>query len=253
MNEFGLYERQLKLDPSLAVEAMREALELDVVENYFAKSGTGEDPAHTARIAVSYAGSDPELSLRVVRYLGQVIENSQQVERQVSAGSVAHSVREGVDLLRTEVLRLRRREAELRSELQAGGDTMAVGVELQRIRASILRIDGDLTIYEAKANSFNLRSDFEEQARGLRFQMVDPGQLAEVLLTSYQRVGVYTCCIFLFLLPLVSLAIGSFDSRARDSDGLRRIGLTSLGEVPPFAGMGLGAWASREVASRGEK
>ena len=251
IDEFGLYSRQLKLDPNLAVETMREAIEIDVVENYFTKSGTGEDPARSARIAVSYSGSDPELALRVVRYLGRVIENNQQVERQASADSAARSVSDGVELLRLELLRLQQREAQLRPEQQEGEDLMAAGVESQRIRASIQRIGGDMSIYEAKANLFHLRSDFEEQARGLRFQMVDPGQVAEVSLTDHQRVVLYTCCVFLFLLPLVGLAIGSFDSRARDADGLRRIGLITLGEVPSFAGMECGAWASREVGSRG--
>jgi hypothetical protein len=251
IDEFGLYPRQLKVDPNLAVETMREAIELDVVENYFTPSGTGEDPARSARIAVSYSGSDPELALRVVRSLGRVIENKQQAERQASAVSAARSVSGGVELLRLELLRLQRREAQLRSGQQVNEDLMAAGVESQRIRASILRIDGDMSIYEAKANLFHLRSDFEEQARGLRFQLVDPGQVAEVSLTDNQRVALYACCVFLFLLPLVGLAIGSFDSRARDSDGLRRIGLSSLGEVPPFEGMEYGARASREAARRG--
>ena len=251
IDKFGLYNRQFKLDPTLAVETMREAIELDVVENYFTPSGTGEDPARSARIAVSYSGSDPELALRVVRYLGQIIENKQQIERQASADFAARSVSDGVELLRSELLRLQRHEAALRSGQQVGEDLIAAGVESQRIRASILRIGGDMSIYEAKANLFHLRSDFEEQARGLRFQLVDPGQVAEVALTDHQRVVLYSCCVFLFLLPLVGLAIGSFDSRARDSDGLRRIGLTTLGEVPSFVGMECGAWASRELERRG--
>ena len=251
IGEFGLYDRQLKLDPNLAVETMREAIEIDVVENYFTPSGTGEDPARSARIAVSYSGSDPELALRVVRYLGRVIEDKQQVERQTSAVSAARGVSNGVELLRLELLRLQRREAELRFGQQTGEVSMVAEVESQRIRSIIQRIGGDMSIYEAKANVFQLRSDFEEQARGLRFQLVDPGQVAEVSLTDNQRVALYACCVFLFLLPLVGLAIGSFDSRARDGDGLRRIGLLALGEVPSFEGMNCGAWASREAARRG--
>jgi len=251
IGEFGLYGKQLKLDANLAVETMREAIEIDVVENYFAPSGTGEDPARSARIAVNYSAADPELALRVVRYLGRVIENKQQVERQTTAIAAARRASSGVELLRFELLRLQRRQADLRFRHQVGEESMAAEVEAQRIRASILRIDGDMGIYEAKATEFQLRSDFEEQARGLRFQLVDSGQIAEVTLTDNQRIVFYACCAFLFFLPLVGLAIGSFDSRVRDGDGLRRIGLFALGEVPRFEGMECGAWAAREAARRG--
>jgi len=251
MSEFGLYDRQRRLDPSLAVETMREAIEIEVVENYFEPSGTGEDPARSARIAVSYAASEPELALRVVRHLGRVIENGQQMERQASAVSAARGVSNGVELLRLELQRLQRRETELRFGQKIGEGSMGAEVESQRIRSSILRIGGDVSIYEAKANVFQLRSDFEQQARGLRFELVDPGQVADVWLTDGQRVVFYTCSAFLFLLPLVGFAIGTFDSRVRDAEGLRRIGLSALGVVPSFEGMEHGAWARREAASRG--
>lgn len=250
-DQFGLYRSKRLIDVSLVEQGMREAIELNVFENDF-DSVAGDDFARTTRIAVTFAGPDPEVTLAVVRRLGELIEESQLGERQVWSTSVAQGIDQGVEQLHREVVKLREREARLTFEHAPVQSPMAVEVAKRHVQASIARTVDQLNEFEASAWRLRLRSAFETTEGGLRFEMVDPGHLAEVMLTDSQRIMLYTLCAGLALFPLVVLAVGTFDSRARDSDGLRRNGLVPLGEVGSFEGMDCGAWARRTSALRGE-
>lgn len=248
--EFRLYTRQRTLDPSWGEQLMRDAIELSVYEDDF-RFVTEDDNTRTVRIAVTFAAADPEVALQIARRLGQFIGASQMGERQAWSASIARDITESVEQLNQDFLRLRQREAELSFDQQENETPAQTEVELRRVRAEIAATESELRIYQSKAAMFRLRSDFETQERGLRFELVDPGELAQVHQSSRERIVIYTCLAFLLILPLVGLAVGTFDSRARDSDGLRRIGVLPLGEVQAFEGMECGAWMRREVASRG--
>jgi len=250
--EFGLYKSQRAADPSWGEQLMRDSIELAVFENDF-EAEASDQLTRTTRIAISFSGPDPETALVVVRRLGKFVENSQILERQTFSAAIAHSVGEGVRELHEQFVRLNQQHAELSYKRSVWESSAAANVALQNLRASIVRTENEMNTYAARAEMLRLRSDFERQDRGLRFEMVDPGELPEVLLTDRQRIVIYTCCAVLFLIPLIALAVGTFDARARDSDGLRRIGVHPLGQVRAFEGMECGAWTRRVVAERGGK
>lgn len=250
--EFGLYKSQRAADPSWGEQLMRDSIELAVFDNDF-ESEASDELTRTTRIAISFSGPDPETSLAVVRRLGKFVENSQIEERQRFSAAIARSVGEGVSELHEQFVKLNQQHAELSYKRSVWESPAAVDVALQHLRASILRTENEMNAYAARAEMLRLRRDFERQDRGLRFEIVDPGELPEASLTDRQRAVIYTCCAVLLLMPLIALAVGTFDARARDSDGLRRIGLHPLGEVRAFEGMDCGAWTRRVVAERGGK
>ena len=53
MEEHQLYRSERGIDPNLALEVMREDIDLTVVRNYFSQQRFSEDPARSAQIVIS--------------------------------------------------------------------------------------------------------------------------------------------------------------------------------------------------------
>jgi len=247
IRENHLYGSSAKKDPSLALESIHDDIELYVLANYFAVARYSGDPARSAKIAISYTGRTPEQALSVVRQLGALVVTEQRDLRRDYSIRAAQSATDIVSSLRAQWQAAHRQAVELRFRLPllSGADKTAAAVALSRIQTRLTSLESELSVYQAKDTEFRLRRVFEGEISGLRFELVDPGRLARVILTNRERVAAFGVLLFLFLAPLIVLGIGTFDATVRDLVGLRRLALSPFGRVPAFKGLdGLHAAAS---------
>src|SRR5690606_30167145 len=84
METHDLYADKRSL-PDLAMEAMRDHLSVEVVQNYFEPERHIANPVRSARIVISYLGEDPDVAQAVVRDLGQRIADEQTRLRRQSS------------------------------------------------------------------------------------------------------------------------------------------------------------------------
>ena len=242
-----LYGSSAQKDPSLALESIHDDIELYVLANYFAVARYSGDPPRSAKIAISYTGRTPEQALSVVRQLGALVVTEQRDLRREYSIRAARNATDIVASLRTQWQAAHRQATELRFRLPllSGTDQAAAAIALGRIQTRLKSLESELSVYQAQDTEFHLRRVFEGEISGLRFELVDPGRLARVLLTNRERIVAFGILLFLFLAPLVVIGIGTFDATVRDLVGLRRLALSPFGRVPAFKGIdGLHASAS---------
>ncbi|MEZ4369893.1 MAG: hypothetical protein R3B07_03680 [Polyangiaceae bacterium] len=251
INDNKLYPSEYHIDPNLAIERFREDIELYVVSNYFARERYSEDPPRSARIAITYIGVDPEQTLAVVRQLGKQVETEQQGARQSVSLEAAHTAEQALDILRAQLLKARQREATLKLDLPRleGSEQEESKLELIRLASQIEELQRNIKIHTERGTDFELRSQFEGEAMGLRFEVVDPGKQSRVILTNREVLAIFGISCFLFVFPVAAVGVGTFDSRVRDVNSLKRLGLEPFGHVPTFQGIDRGSFVARTKAS----
>jgi hypothetical protein len=119
--------------------------------------------------------------------------------------------------------------AELR---QAQGDEQAQAlVELASLKRSLAEVERRLAEAERRKALLEVGRYVEDNALGLRFEVVDPGSIAAsagIGIDDLVVVGLYS---FIFALPLIGLFVGALDSHIRNLDDVNRLGLPTLGRL----------------------
>jgi len=93
-----------------------------------------------------------------------------------------------------------------------------------------------------------MRQELEGKQMGLRFELVDAGKRPRIVLTKTNKLIILGLIGFLFLLPLVGIGVGTFDSRVYDAEGLRRLGMHPFGHIPKFDGDRFASFDARRKA-----
>jgi len=114
--------------------------------------------------------------------------------------------------------------------IQSGIDRQAV-VELASLQRSLPLLERRVTDAEQRKAALDLNASLEAKELGLRFEIVDSGAVAESSVPDGEDVALLGLFAFLFGLPFVGLLVGAFDTRVRDADDLRRLGVSVLGQI----------------------
>ncbi len=227
IHDFELYPRERARDPSLALEAMRDDVDVEVWRNYFVEIRQLDDAGRSARVAVSYQHRDPQLA-------------------------AVHRVAAAVTATRDDLAR--RRATLFAKELAlARAPAPLARVELDDLRKSVEPLETRLRELERERASLDLRAAMERHQLGLRFEIVDPGQAARLGLSKPRELVLIGALVFLLALPLAVLFVGAFDSRVWDADDVRRLGLAPLGELPRYRGDNVGSLDARLRRRDGER
>jgi hypothetical protein len=246
--QYDLYPDEYRLDPSLALERMREDVEIEIGSNYFALERQPDAPVRSARLAIAYTGRDPEVSLRVVQHLSQLAEAGQRQSRQAAARAQAAAAERRVDRARHDLLWARTELAKTESDLAHTADPVQrslLFLTQRRMQNEVDQTQEQVRGFDAIADRWRLRSDFESQASGIRFEIVDPGRPARLRWSDSQRLLLTAVLGWLVGLPVLAMGIVAFDPRVWDARTVRRLGLEPIGHVPAFPGSTLGVWRGR--------
>jgi hypothetical protein len=248
IKEHGLYAREMKRDPTFALEAMRDDLDVDVWRNYFMESRQDDDAGRSARIAVEYRARDPETALTVVRHLGRLIAEQEARSRVAMAEDAARQAADEASEARAQLERRQRDIVAREVRLKRGvtpGEAALLRVEVDDLKKNVEPLERRLSELEQKKNAFDLRASLEKNQLGLQFELVDPGRAARPGLSKPRELVMIGVIVFEIMLPLAGIFVGAYDSRVYDVEDLRRLGLDAVGHVPRFDGDNVGTLDAR--------
>jgi hypothetical protein len=199
-------------DPSGAVAAFREAMDVDFVENDFVEDREPNAPARSTLIAVTFHAAKPELAWNIAHELtDMLIESSQEGQaraqkRRAEAADVA--------------VKQATADFDEAARVAAGAPDVRVRIARERLLAA--------QAAQAAAN-FSATAASEHQV--LRFDVIDAG----VMPTPIDRRDELTTMFITVLaacLAAIWLLAGAFDPRVLDAVDLAALGAPVLGQVP---------------------
>jgi hypothetical protein len=251
-----LYRPRAEQAPMMAVELMRSDITVEVYRNYFLEERMPGDPPRSARISITYRARDPEVAVEVVRDLGQLVARTEIEARQAAAQAALAEVDGGLAEVDAERARLSQEASQLEIQLRdtpAAARKSGTAVRLMTLRSAIAAEEDQATVLMARRSALDLRVDFEQQERGLRFDIADDArELRGTPLSRVLELSSVAAAGLLLGLPLVLIAVGAFDGRVYDTDDVRHLGLTPLGHIPAFAGARTGTLGMRTRRDRVE-
>ena len=247
MNEFDLYDSVRELSPPLALEAMRDDIGLEVVQDSESLLGP-ERREPSARLVVSYQALDADLALRVVRALGDAVKQRHTQGRQVLITQAKDSLYATLGETRAKLDQARANLALL--EHQYGlADSVGQAVMAAKVKQAsrtVSALEEQASMLQSGAWELQVRHDLDDQQVGLRFELIDAGTLAPPpALSERQELSLLGVVGFLLGLPFAVVVAGLFDLAVRDTHGLSWIGLSAFGSIPSFPGKNVGSLAAR--------
>jgi len=243
------------LEPGRNLDAARQDLQVEVYRNEFIAEREPDQPPRSARIAIGYRATDPQVAVEVVRRLGQLVVDEETRVRSEQVEALHQQYVQAAQEAQSSLDECRGQLSATERALAAPGLEPAQQARLQVERAQLVRRAEALQwrLHEAdqRKNVVDLRANLEAQRLGLRFEVVDLTPPARVTLARRLDLGVIGLVAFVMLLPLVVIAVGALDDRIYDLEDVRRLGLEPAGRVPGFSGDDIGALDARPDAARG--
>ncbi|HEX9101496.1 MAG TPA: hypothetical protein VF997_04795, partial [Polyangia bacterium] len=179
IKEHELYVPLMQRDPSLAVESMRDDLEVEVWRNYFALPRSADDPARSARLAITFHSNDAHKAYDTVTHLGRLVAESEQRSRVSQAESALRLADDQVET--TQKLVQQRRRDIIEKQLQRDrarepAEAVQLLVEQRSLEKALPRAEKLLAQAEARREQLYMRAQLEKHALGIRWELIDPGR-----------------------------------------------------------------------------
>jgi hypothetical protein len=208
-------------DPIFAVQTFRENMTVEISENDFLEERGSDDPPRSARMLISYKGSDPELTWHVTQELAALVIGA------TMAGQRA-ALEADLDVATAEVSSAAAVVSRLEHQ-PAAGPNAPLAQARQRLLTAQQRAD------EA---SLALRALGKQHV--LRFEIVEKGRVPSR--PDPVQVGIKTFVVTALLALLAGwMLAGAFDPRVLDETDVTDLWLPVLGRLPglpeqPFDG-----------------
>jgi hypothetical protein len=238
LREHQLYPSLLARDPDLAVEAMRDDLDVEVWRT----------DRQQPRLAVAFRGRDAQEVFDTVTHLGQLIGDSEQRIRRQQAEAALRAADAEVESTGTLVTAQKREllDKQMASERARTPDEgLRLVLEQRKLEKQLARQEELLRQLEKRREQAWLRTRPEQQALALRWQLIDPGHIEPDGLSRRALLTWLGAIAFLLALPLCCIGVGAFDPHVYDLDDVRRLGMATVGAVRRFEGDNAGALVSR--------
>lgn len=248
IKKHGLYPSLAARDMTLAIESMRDDIDVDVWRNYFALPHSADDPARSARVSIAFHGRDKQVVYDTVRDLGQLLLEHEQRSRVAQAEVAMRLADDESDAARALVRRRNREltETELaREHARTPAEALTLLVAAHDLERAVLRAQALVDKADAKREKMYLRLQLEKRALGMRVELIDGGRVAREGLSRKLALLILAIITFVVGLPLSSVAVGAFDDRIYDAEDVRRLGLGVVGAVRHFEGDNAGALSER--------
>ncbi len=204
---------RLKLQPDAALADFREDIDLQIWRNYLSAE-VGD--ARSARLGISYTNKDPEVAWDVVTDIGRIIVEGEEARRNGRAAFIATQLEQGNELLRTQIVALEGRLAELEVALTTDDKSsdrehaLQDRIEISNLRAQIYQLQQRAAHFDALRAQSQLTGRAEGAGMGLQFELIDtrhPQLRPRAQLHHIERDIVLG---LLVILPLCALGVGAF-------------------------------------------
>lgn len=253
MKKHNLYRKIRERDLMLAIDSMREDIDVKVARSYFIYDRRPDDEPRSASIEISYTFGNGEVARAVVHELGQAVLDAQfrqrnarlDAERQLNQAELEHvkrqvkGVQAGLDLLYLDGV-------DANGPALVGNHAQVAAAE-SRLRSVLAR----LHTLEKHGGELELATAVEDKRLGISFQLVDEEtEVRGAQLTARQIIKL-TAAIFLCVLVLTLIVLGGWGRRVYTAADLAAAGLPILGTLESFPGDEVGSYRSRTAKRRG--
>lgn len=249
----NLYPTVMKRDEGLAVEEMRDDIDVEVWRNFFSRPRYDDDGGRSARMAITYSGKDRQVVYDVVRDLARLITEEEETSRIAQAEGALNDAEDRVresrsfsaqkhhDLVVKQVALANARNQEQASRLALES------LDMQR-QAS--RADDQVQAAEKARQAVWMRLQLEKKRMGLQFELIDAGRVAPPGASKKVVLTALAIIVFLLTLPLAMLGVGAVDDRVYELEDVQRLGMATIGMLPRFGGDNRGALEERLRSER---
>jgi hypothetical protein len=249
-----LYPSQMaRGDERMALDEMRDDIEVEVWRNFFALPRTPDDPGRSARIAITYHGRDRQVVFEVAHDLGQVISDEQAslgiAEAQDALMGAEDRVRQARALAQEKQHELVVKRVAV-ANARNPQESAALAIEQNSLRRLTLSADEQVRTAEKARQAMWMRLQLETKRLGLQFELIDGGRVATPGPSKKLVLSLLAVLGFCSMLPLVMMGVGGVDDRVYEVEDVRRLGLVALGALPRFCGDDRGALEERLRAER---
>jgi hypothetical protein len=244
-----------KLGDTYALSELRDTLEIAVWRNYFLYQYS-IDERRSARIALTVTHTDREFAIELARRFARIVIDGENQQRQratqaliAETSMIIARAHERVVQAQTAVNE--RSVALAQAEIaRQDGRASALRTEVRAAEAALRREEEKLVTINRSAGAEQMDAAISEAGLGMQLEIADerlppPEEAGRTLVLV-----VVGTALFLMMVPLVSIAIGSFDSRIHDVEDVSRLGFTVVGHVPSFPGDSAGSLRDRGVRRR---
>ncbi len=261
MKDHNLYSNVLTRDVQLAVENLREDIEVEVWRNYFVDARMAGDAGRSARIGITFHAKQPKLAYDVVQALGTLVTVTDGEERTRLARLAADQVAQDLIELKDKIDRQQHQlnvllympraiQSGEGAAFRTSQSTNLARVQAQDLKKSLSQLEMVLHDLEKRHDSYELRASLEQAQMGVRFELVDSGRVQRIWGTTRQRATLLFFAFFILTLPLCAMGVAAFDSRIYELEDVRRLGLRAVGRVAPFPGSDIEPLVDRLAENR---
>jgi signal transduction histidine kinase len=255
ITEMDLFPLRKKLGMPFALGELRDMTDVTVYRNYFVSDTYDPYLRRTARIEIAVSHADGHVAFEVAHKVAGIIVSTSDEIQDRAAQTLLHSADLVVERAQADARALDKEisdnELALRDAERKGDTGKAAGLRAQLAQLDVLRRDSDRKLEILSSGILMDRAEAGAMAAGLdlRLEIVSERQpLPDV--GREARLGIITIIVFILMLPVAAVAIGAFDARIHDTGDVTRLGFTSLGHVPGFAGDGIGSLRARGIRRR---
>ncbi len=243
-----IFQREMRIDPNMAVEIMRENISIHVSRNTFILDDLDQATPRSAVVQITFVYTDPEMALSVVKSLGKLVNKFEADYRKFQTTNLVHQLKAQLDASKTKLQKLWERQSQNQVE-QTTADKMTLPklrLEAENLVKTILTAKADVKEIEGKYRKALMLSSLENQNLGLRFEQVDWGKVPPPKVANWAMAAIVSVLIFIIIFPFIGAVVAAFDSRIYDLWDVERLGMNALGHIPTYQGDTFGSLASRQ-------
>jgi hypothetical protein len=215
-----------RIDPILAVELLRDRMNVEVVQNHAIALVPRDDRPRSAHVRISFQDSDPERAVKLARELGELVvatgrnQQAQQAQQAVLRASAEARAARGL----VEGLLLQATSPGMAAfQARSSRDIPGLGDSLQLARARLDRAEEELARAEQRA-----RGESDQTALNVELLETVP---APPPWPRGKRLAVVAVTASLICFPLAALMVGAWDRRIYAVEDIRELGVRCLGHL----------------------
>ncbi len=252
IEKFDLFPEREWLGDTVAVEKLRDTLDIEVSVNNFARARDDGDPVRTAGVVIHFSNRDPDLAFNVASSLTAALVEAEQERRGQMAEKLNAIAGTSVQRVEERLTNLKQQLAETMIEVNEAKAKKLSALEKTRLNMLGRRLIAGVTQTEQVLERVSgIRDDTllaiaaEGANQSLRFDVVDvrrPVIPPKKSIVAYILIGLV---VFLCLVPVSAIGVAALDSRLHHIEDLVRLGLPVIGHMPSFPSDRMGSMQER--------
>jgi hypothetical protein len=234
------------------IEKLRDALDIEVNANHFARARDEGDPVRSAGVSVHFIDKDPQLAFNVAQALSGALVAAEQERRAQMAGKISAIADSTVERVEIKLASLK---SQLAATLIAVDETLSASeralliaendVRKRRLIQGVTQTELLLEQVIADQNETSLAIAAEGADQALRFEVMDvrpPIIKPKTSPVAYALLGLF---VFICLVPVCAIGIAALDTRLHHIEDLIRLDLPVVGHMASFPSDRMGSMQDR--------